>query len=180
MRVFKVGKVEKDLAKALRGTCCKEKKRAFISKIYYDAKEKKLVSTNGRAMLIVDSSRLIPVDDEEDGFFELVGDNLIEVSMSEKFPNWKRAIPSDEVINNRYAVNSVAKILKAKTMAGMICLLTERIFNLDDKGIMAGMELYNGFQAIGWNDNAASAIKISGAGFMYVVMPLQICLERLS
>lgn len=178
MRVFKVEKVKKDLAKALSGTCSKEKGRAFISKIYYDAGEKKLVSTNGRTMLIVDSSRFIPIDDEENGSFELIGDNLIEVSMNEKFPDWKRVIPSDGVINNRYTINPDVKKFKAKTMAGMICLLTGYIFNLDDKEVMAGMELYSNFQSIGWNGNAVSAIKINGAGFMYIFMPMAACLEK--
>lgn len=178
MRVFKVEKVKKDLAKALSATCSKEKSsRISLTRIYYDAVEKKLVSTNGRTMLIVDSDRFIPVDDEENGFFELIGDNLIEVSMNEKFPDWKRVVPSDGVINNYYSITPDKKF-KAKTMAGMICLLTGYIFNLDDKEVTAGMELYSTFQSIGWNGNAVSAIKINGAGFMYILMPMAACLEK--
>lgn len=178
MRVFKVRKEKRNLAKALSATCSREKGRTFISKIYYDAGEKKLVATNGRTMLIADSTNFILFDDEENGFFELIGDNLIEVSMNVKFPDWKSAVPSNGAINNQYSINPDTKRFKAKMMAGMICLLTGYIFNLDDKEIMAGMELYSTFQSIGWNSNAISAIKINGAGFMYILMPMAACVEK--
>jgi len=92
--------IEKWLARAL-SLSVRDKMRSFnIEGVYFNADEKELVATDGRAMLIVKikiSGVLIPLD-LETGLYDVIGDTLLKKDIEQEkinFPNYQTALPSN-------------------------------------------------------------------------------------
>ncbi len=170
MRVYEVKKNKKEVVKALSGICSSNPNtRQYIQHIFYDAANKKLVATDGTVMLIVDSIGI--VDGEENGFFDLMKDTLIEKECNEKFPNYERVIPADGKLENMRDIYHPLGSFKEISYAIMISMLTGHIFNVDRKPVAACFKLYAQFEQVAWSVDNALPIKITGKEFMLLLQP---------
>lgn len=92
---FSKRKSELSYLKALQSCVSKDSLRSYLSAIYYDKEEKKLVATDGRVLLVKDWSQF-PKDCEvleTSMFWKLVGKSLYSTAPCDHFVSWKRVIP---------------------------------------------------------------------------------------
>lgn len=97
MRYYEFDNQYKNELKTLRAVLGNDH-RDFLKYIKYDAKEKKLVSCNGKALYVLDLTDNIANNlGDQDGMFELSGDlTIVERDYDpSKYPDYKRVIPSN-------------------------------------------------------------------------------------
>jgi len=91
--------IDKNLARALSLTIAGEMITYTISAVYFNAKEKELVATDGRNLLIVKvkPKGLLSITlDLEEGLYDIIGNILIKNDMKQnkvKFPPYRKAVP---------------------------------------------------------------------------------------
>ncbi len=107
--------IEKWLARVLFLTKG-EMKTWMVDAVYFNAEEKKLVTTNGCALFIAKikpSGVLIPLN-LENGFYDVVGNMLIKRDEDKecKFPNYQGVIPTKtKAICNGYILKGIVKCM---------------------------------------------------------------------
>jgi len=91
--------IDKDLARALSLVITGKMVRYNISAVYFNAKEKELVATDGNVLLVIKikpTGLLSTTLGLEGGFYDVKGDMLIRNDMNQKeinFPNYQKVIP---------------------------------------------------------------------------------------
>lgn len=109
-RVFKMkDKNEMKIAKTMTKICSDEPTRKFLNFIHFDVATKNFVATDGCSMLVVSAANLINENNnglDHDGYFELSGDRFCEIKDQGKYPDFRRAVPTNSVLDTFYDYES--------------------------------------------------------------------------
>lgn len=93
-----------DYIKSLMASISKDETRPYLHYVYYDAELKRMISTDGRTLVSLDSSFFIGLD--ESGLYVVDKDgNTFKTNQSLRFPDYKRALPSEDSIKTTITVN---------------------------------------------------------------------------
>ena len=177
-RIIEAGKgraLSIDTLKALKAIVLDKdnKSRSFMSYVHYNPYAKRFEATNGRVMVLV--SAPIIDDEEREGFFSIAGNMLIEEeNRPGSYPNCDRCIPQNcdtvATIEGGFEKRDGAyRIMR-------IALLTERVFNIGAKWMIAAAESSPEWRHIEWNTNSGyyGAVKLSNSDntITAVIMPM--------
>lgn len=177
-RIIEAGKgraLSTDTLKALKAIVLDKdnKSRSFMSYVHYNPYAKRFEATNGRVMVLV--SAPIIDDEEREGFFSIAGNMLIEEENRPGcYPNCDRCIPQncDTVATIEGGFEKRDGAYRVMRLA----LLTERVFNIGAKWMIAAAESSPEWRHIEWNANTSyyGAVKLSNSDntITAVIMPM--------
>lgn len=153
MRTIEIPKMHQPLYQALDSVKAKNSGRVFIEVIYWDAKNKALVSTNGRSILVCRYKDLENKFGDTDGYFIYNKPFMIETTLPKtmSFPQWQRVVPNynsamrDEIYKPKkaqgtYMKKGIAKKYAPYFMMNVVTYGTGKIFDPELFDMIKGID----------------------------------------
>ena len=116
----------------------KDLRRLYLSKIFYDFENKRIVATNGKALISFDSNFITELDDFNktgfDCFIEYKAGLLIiyeKITERSIYPNYKRVIPESSRLKNGNLFFDFSSKKSMYLEMVNICLYTETPLNIE-------------------------------------------------
>ena len=178
MKAIAIGKMQKAFMKALQGCVETSKTRPMLNHIYHDEEKHRLVSTNGKCMLVLD----IP----ENGFWQKLREELagikyldykdkmlVESECGFNYPQYERVIPKVEGNKNYRRVERMPNFASG-TVSGAVDLFGA----LALAGIVVKYDLIKPLGTVAFTDlyvfDQEHAAVATNSMMTYVIMPMRV------